>query len=116
MTLRAVIAVIAAAGLAAAALTLAQAAPPGQSPAAAEAPVTRDQPAPKAKTKPRRVIIFGTTIVGDVLKPSIEKSVPWQRPAAFRSDAAPLAHDFTTELLTPLDRDAILRDAGEHTH
>jgi hypothetical protein len=60
------------------------------------------------------VIIFGTTIVGDVLKPPVDKTVPWQRPAAFRSNAPPLAHDFMTELLTPLDRDAILRDAGEH--
>jgi len=115
VTLRGIIAVIVAAGLAGGALAHAQAAPPGQAPTA-RAPVTRDQPAPKAKTKPRRVIIFGTTIVGDVLKPPIEKTVPWQRPEAFRSNTAPLVHDFTTELLTPLDRDAILRDAGEHTH
>ena len=117
MTFRTVIAVIATSWfIGAAALTPAQSAPPRQTPAAAEAQGTRDQPAPKTKNKPRRVIIFGTTIVGDVLKPPIDKTIPWQRPAAFQSNAPPLAHDFMTELLTPLDRDAILRDAGEHTH
>ncbi|MEW6682390.1 MAG: hypothetical protein AB1451_05625 [Nitrospirota bacterium] len=115
MTPHTLITVIATAGLiTTAALTPALAAPSGQAPPAAQAPVTRDQPASKTKTKPRRVIIFGTTIVGDVLKPPIEKTVPWQRPAAFQSNAAPLAHDFLTELLTPLDRDAILQDAGDH--
>ncbi|MFZ5876963.1 MAG: hypothetical protein ACOYXU_11220 [Nitrospirota bacterium] len=73
-------------------------------------------PQPAKKTKPRRVIIFGTTIVGDVLTPTIEKTVPWQRPAAFRSNAAPLTHDFTVELLTPLDRNAILREMDGHEH
>ncbi len=73
-------------------------------------------PQPTKKTKPRRVIIFGTTIVGDVLKPTIEKTVPWQRPAAFRSNTAPLTHDFTVELLTPLDRNAILRKMDDHEH
>jgi hypothetical protein len=78
---------------------------------------TVQAPAPtKPKSKPRRVIIFGTTIVGDVLTPPIEKTVPWQRPADFRADSAPLTHDFTTELLTPLDRNAILREAGENDH
>ncbi len=86
---------------------------PGRTPAADSG----TQPAPPTKkTKPRRVIIFGTTIVGDVLKPTIEKTVPWQRPAAFRSNAAPLTHDFTTELLTPLDRNAILREMEDHEH
>jgi hypothetical protein len=116
MTLRTLTMIVAVAGFACTvALTPAQSAQPGQAPRPAEAPVARDQPAPKAKTKPRRVIIFGTTIVGDVLKPPIEKTVPWQRPAAFQSNTAPLAHDFMTELLTPLDRDAILQDEGEHT-
>jgi hypothetical protein len=73
-------------------------------------------PQPTKKAKPRRVIIFGTTIVGDVLKPTIDKTVPWQRPAAFRSNSAPLTHDFTTELLTPLDRNAILRETDDHEH
>jgi hypothetical protein len=68
------------------------------------------------KSKPRRVIIFGTTIVGDVLTPTIDKTVPWQRPAAFRSNAAPLTHDFTIELLTPLDRNEILREMDGHEH
>lgn len=94
----------------------AQATPSPKRPAAAESPVRPEQPSSKPKTKPRRVIIFGTTIVGDVLTPTIEKTVPWQRPAAFRSDAAPLAHDFMTELLTPLDRDAILQDADSPGH
>ncbi len=94
----------------------AQATPPPKRPAAAEAPARPDQTSSKPKAKPRRVIIFGTTIVGDVLTPTIEKTVSWQRPAAFRSDAAPLAHDFMTELLTPLDRDAILQDAEGHGH
>ncbi len=71
---------------------------------------------PTAKPKPRRILIFGTTIVGDVLKPPIDKTVPWQSPPAFRTNAAPLSHDFTRELLTPLDREQILRDAGEHEH
>ena len=69
-----------------------------------------------AKTKTRRVLIFGTTIVGDVLKPTIEKSMPWQDPPAFRANAAPLVHDFTRELLAPLDRDQILREADDHAH
>ncbi len=89
-------------------------APANPAPAAKQTPVAKDQPPTKPKAKPRRVIIFGTTIVGDVLKPPVDKTVPWQRPAAFRSNAPPLTHDFMTELLTPLDRDAILRDAGEH--
>lgn len=90
--------------------------PPGATPQSrAPAVDSGTQPAPAAKkAKPRRVIIFGTTIVGDVLKPTIEKTVPWQRPAAFRSNAAPLTHDFTIELLTPLDRNAILREADDH--
>jgi hypothetical protein len=87
------------------------AAPQNRAPAAATG-----APQPTKKTKPRRVIIFGTTIVGDVLKPTIEKTVPWQRPAAFRSNAAPLTHDFTVELLTPLDRNAILRETEDHEH
>ena len=69
-----------------------------------------------AKPKPRRVLIFGTTIVGDVLKPTIEKSIPWQNPPAFRANAAPLTHDFTQELLAPLDRDQILHEADDHAH
>lgn len=83
--------------------------PPAQLPAG-------EAPPAKANSTPRRVIILGTTIVGDVLKPPIEKTVPWQRPAAFRSSAAPLNHDFATELLTPLDRNAILRDGAGHEH
>ncbi len=71
---------------------------------------------PAAKHKSRRVVIFGTTIVGDVLKHPIDKTVPWQSPPVFRTNAAPLSHDFTRELLTPLDRDQILRDAGDHAH
>jgi hypothetical protein len=71
---------------------------------------------PAAKPKSRRVVIFGTTIVGDVLKPPIDKTVPWQSPPVFRTNAAPLSHDFTRELLTPLDRDQILRDSGDHAH
>ncbi len=113
MTLRILVAFIVAAGLAGAPAPAGGA--PAKPAAAAQAPVTKDQTAPKPKGKPRRVIIFGTTIVGDVLKPPIDKTVPWQRPAAFQSNAPPLAHDFMTELLTPLNRDAILRDAGEHT-
>jgi hypothetical protein len=69
-----------------------------------------------AKPKSRRVLIFGTTIVGDVLKPTIVKSIPWQNPPAFRANAAPLAHDFTQELLAPLDRDQILHEADDHAH
>jgi hypothetical protein len=110
--IRTLISLIIAAGLADP-VAAAQATPPPKRPAA-EAPVRSEQPPSKPKTKPRRVIIFGTTIVGDVLTPTIEKTISWQRPAAFRSDAAPLAHDFMTELLTPLDRDAILRDANGH--
>jgi hypothetical protein len=83
---------------------------------AAQMPAPKSQAASPTKPKPRRVIIFGTTIVGDVLKPPIDRTVPWQRPAAFQSTAAPLAHDFMSELLTPLDRDAILQDEGEHPH
>ncbi|MBI3608900.1 MAG: hypothetical protein HY207_13130 [Nitrospirae bacterium] len=90
-------------------------------PAARNPPVAKPSPPsaadrPAAKPKPRRVLIFGTTIVGDVLKPPIDRTVPWQSPPAFRTNAAPLAHDFTRELLTPLDREQILRDAGDHTH
>jgi hypothetical protein len=90
------------------------ASPPTQKPR--ETVAAPSQPAAKPKAKPRRVIILGTTIVGDVLTPPIERTVPWQRPAAFRSNAAPLTHDFTAELLTPLDRNAILRQAGERGH
>jgi hypothetical protein len=96
----------------------AEAAPPASSPQN-PAPAADSGTAPAQatkKTKPRRVIIFGTTIVGDVLTPTIEKSVPWQRPAAFRSNAAPLTHDFTIELLTPLDRNEILREMDGHEH
>lgn len=85
-----------------------------KAPAVSNTPASRESAVSKAKPKSRRVIIFGTTIVGDVLNPTIDKTVPWQRPAAFQSEAAPLDHDFTTELLTPLDRDAILRNAEEH--
>ena len=46
----------------------------------------------------------------------IEKSMPWQNPPAFRANAAPLAHDFTQELLAPLDRDQILHEADDHAH
>lgn len=115
MIIRTLVSVIIAAGLADP-VAAAQATPPPKRPAAAEVPVRPEQPPSKPKTKPRRVIIFGTTIVGDVLTPTIERTIPWQRPAAFRSDGAPLAHDFMTELLTPLDRDAIIRDAEGHGH
>lgn len=116
MMLRTLISVIIIAAGLADPVAAAQATPPPKRPAAVETPARAEQPLSKPKTKPRRVIIFGTTIVGDVLTPTTEKTVPWQRPAAFRSDAAPLTHDFTTELLTPLDRDAILRDADGHDH
>jgi hypothetical protein len=96
---------------------VAEAQPPSRkSQEAPNTPAAREQPGPKTKPKPRRVIIFGTTIVGDVLKPTTDKTVPWQRPAAFREGVDPLDHDFTIELLTPLNRDAILQDAGEHGH
>ncbi|MFZ5863377.1 MAG: hypothetical protein ACOYXR_11120 [Nitrospirota bacterium] len=98
--------------------------PTAAAPAPGAAPTVRapapDSAVPSAqptkKSKPRRVIIFGTTIVGDVLTPTTERPVPWQRPAAFRSNAAPLVHDFTVELLTPLDRGAILRETNDHEH
>jgi hypothetical protein len=106
------VAFILAAGLAGAA-SLAEGAPPGP---ATQTPASKPQAASPSKPKPRRVIIFGTTIVGDVLKPPIDRTVPWQRPAAFQSTAAPLSHDFMSELLTPLDRDAILQDEGAHPH
>ncbi len=97
----------------------AEAAPPSGPPSKNRAPAVDSETTPPQatkKTKPRRVIIFGTTIVGDVLTPTIEKTVPWQRPAAFRSNAAPLTHDFTIELLTPLDRNEILREKDGHEH
>jgi hypothetical protein len=96
----------------------AEAAPPGSPPQTRAPAADSGTTPPQAtkKTKPRRVIIFGTTIVGDVLTPTIEKTVPWQRPAAFRSNAAPLTHDFTVELLTPLDRNEILREKDGHEH
>lgn len=103
------------------ALDAARAASPAP-PAARKPPLAKPSPPsappdrPAAKPKPRRVLIFGTTIVGDVLKPPIDKTVPWQSPPAFRTNAAPLSHDFTRELLTPLDREQILRDAGDHEH
>lgn len=90
--------------------------PSRKAPEGPKTPAAQEQPSPKAKPKSRRVIIFGTTIVGDVLKPTIDKTVPWQRPAAFRAGVDPLDHDFTIELLTPLNRDAILQDAEEHGH
>lgn len=71
--------------------------------------------APSAKRTPRRILIFGTTIVGDVLQPTFEKTVPWQGPPAFQPDAEPLTHDFTKELLEPLDRERIA-PPEEHGH
>ncbi|MEO5657452.1 MAG: hypothetical protein ABIO65_03445 [Nitrospiria bacterium] len=68
-----------------------------------------------AKRTPRRILIFGTTIVGDVLQPTFEKTVPWQSPPAFQADAEPLTHDFTKELLEPLDRQRIVPQE-EHGH
>jgi hypothetical protein len=107
---------------AAVALDTALAAPPtnptprGARPVAPGAPPTASVDRGAAKPKSRRVLIFGTTIVGDVLKPTIEKSIPWQNPPAFRTNAAPLTHDFTQELLAPLDRDQILHEADDHAH
>lgn len=112
MIRRTFVAFLLAAGLAVAA-ALAEGATPVP---AAQMPAPKPPAASPTKPKPRRVIIFGTTIVGDVLKPPIHKTVPWQRPAAFQATAAPLAHDFMSELLTPLDRDAILQDEGAHPH
>lgn len=112
MIRRTLVAFLLAAGLVDA-VALAEGAPPAP---AAQTPTPKSQAASPTKPKPRRVIIFGTTIVGDVLKPPIDKTVPWQRPAAFQSTAAPLAHDFMSEVLTPLDRDAILQDEGAHPH
>ncbi len=85
-------------------------------PAVPGAPPTAGADRGAAKPKSRRVLIFGTTIVGDVLKPTIEKSMPWQTPPAFRANATPLTHDFTQELLAPLDRDQILRETDDHAH
>jgi len=90
--------------------------PRGARPSAPGAPPTAGTDRGAAKPKSRRVLIFGTTIVGDVLKPTIEKSMPWQNPPAFRTNATPLAHDFTQELLAPLDRDQILRETDDHAH
>lgn len=98
-------------------VALADPIPRGTRPAAPDTPPTASGPERRAaKPKPRRVLIFGTTIVGDVLKPTIEKSLPWQNPPAFRTNATPLAHDFTQELLAPLDRDRILRETDDHAH
>jgi hypothetical protein len=114
--------IVALALAAAVALDVALAAPPadptprGARPAAPGAPPTAGADRGAVKPKSRRVLIFGTTIVGDVLKPTIEKSMPWQNPPAFRANAAPLAHDFTQELLAPLDRDQILRETDDHAH
>jgi hypothetical protein len=114
--------IVALALAAAVALDVALAAPPADPmprparPAAPGAPPTAGADRGAAKPKSRRVLIFGTTIVGDVLKPTIEKSMPWQNPPAFRANAAPLAHDFTQELLAPLDRDQILRETDDHAH
>ncbi len=114
--------IVALALAAAVALDAALAAPPadptprGVRPSAPSAIPTAGADRGAAKPKSRRVLIFGTTIVGDVLKPTIEKSMPWQNPPAFRANAAPLAHDFTQELLAPLDRDQILRETDDHAH
>ena len=114
--------IVALALAAAVALDAALAAPPadptprGARPAAPGAPPTAGADRGAAKPKSRRVLIFGTTIVGDVLKPTIEKSIPWQNPPAFRTSTTPLAHDFTQELLAPLDRDQILHEADDHAH
>lgn len=117
MIARPLMALIVACGIGLPAAVDAASTPGATPPSRAPTVDSRTPPAPPTKkTKPRRVIIFGTTIVGDVLKPTIEKTVPWQRPAAFRSNAAPLTHDFTTELLTPLDRNAILREMEDHEH
>lgn len=115
-------AMVALALAAAVALDTALAAPPadptprGARPVAPGAPPTAGVDRGAVKPKSRRVLIFGTTIVGDVLKPTIEKSIPWQNPPAFRANAAPLTHDFTQELLAPLDRDQILHEADDHAH
>jgi len=115
--------IVALALAAAVALDTALAAPPadptprGARPVAPGAPPTASgTERGAAKSKPRRVLIFGTTIVGDVLKPTIEKSMPWQNPPAFRTNATPLAHDFTQELLAPLNRDQLLHEADDHAH
>ena len=113
---------IVALALAAAVAVVALAAPPVDPtprparPTAPGAPPTAGTARGAAKPKSRRVLIFGTTIVGDVLKPTIEKSMPWQNPPAFRANATPLTHDFTQELLAPLDRDQILRETDDHAH
>lgn len=88
------------------ALAMLWAAPTFAAPAAAPpaTPSAKSESPAASKPKSRRVLIFGTTIVGDVLKPTFERTVPWQNPPAFRSDAPPLMHDFTKELLEPLDR------------
>ena len=109
MRLARVSGIVALALAAAVALDVALAAPPAP-------PTASGTERGAAKPKSRRVLIFGTTIVGDVLKPTIEKSMPWQNPPAVRTNATPLAHDFTQELLAPLDRDQILHEADDHAH
>ena len=85
---------------------------------AASAPEVAAAKPARGDTKPksRRVLIFGTTIVGDVLKPPVDRTIPWQGPPAFLLNPAPLTHDFTRELLTPLDRERLMRDIGDHGH
>jgi len=63
------------------------------------------------KSRSRRVVILGTTIVGEVLTPPIDRAVPWRGPARDRLIAAPAQPDFSQELLKPLDRERILREA-----
>lgn len=69
---------------------------------------------PPLKSKSRRVVVLGTTIVGEALTPPVDRTVPWRNPTKDHLNAAPAQHDFSQELLKPLDRERILREAQPH--